>query len=448
MADRKTIAHELGQRAKAVGWKVTTPRSLTGAYKVFMSPCGNDLCNHQMQIHLTSSDVNARHVIMREFDAHGFTGLEKKVAERAEKERQAKIDADRRRNDAATERIDRTATMVAKAAGPYAAPEYVPNEWFTQKHPGIGFKWVIVTPAQARWVLKNCNKDNRPLRRATAEHYRNVIRSQQWHRTHQGMAIDEDGNLQDGQHRLEAIGMGEDDVPVAFFVGMPRENFKAIDEGLLRTAAQLLAKGGESNTRTMTAVVKLSAAFSTADRNKIKMKVTNENIIDGFQMDADEIRRATVWGMRYAKKSFFTPSALASARYLIRRTNGTDNPYVEAFFRGLITMRKIDRRLALEDRDPRVKLREYVMNVRAKNKRTSGFDQLCMIVMVWNYVLENYRPAYLRWAENQPVPKISIIPYSEGLALHPSCPPLLEGEVAEPAPEAETEPVQQELIAA
>lgn len=428
MSTRKTWAHEMAARAKAVGWKVTAPRGIAGAYKVVMGPCHNEQCNHMMQIHLTSSDINAQKTVEREFNAHGFAGLEKRLELAKANQRATRLEEDRRANERAIAKVQKASTALNRASGPYAGPEEVDSAWFTTLHPAPTFRWVLMSPEQAEWILKNLNTDNRPLREATIEHYANVIRSGQWHQTHQGMAIDQRGILQDGQHRLAGIARADKTVPVAFFAGMPPENFKAIDEGLLRTAGQLFGKLGESNASAIAAIIKLARVFNGPNpRTFLRARMTNETIVDGFAGEEDEIRRAAVYATRHYKHAHCSPAALGTAYYLIRKANGPDNPYVAAFFRGLVTARKLDTRLALEVSDPRLRVREHNVNARAKNKRTNALDQLSLIVLAWNYVIEGKRIQHIRFTDAMAVPRINLLPYGEHV--RSACPELLEGEV-------------------
>jgi hypothetical protein len=62
-------------------------------------------------------------------------------------------------------------------------------------------KIIQVTPKQAAEWLEG-NHCNRPLSRAVVEKYRQTITSRRFQLTHQGIALDTQGRLRDGQHRL------------------------------------------------------------------------------------------------------------------------------------------------------------------------------------------------------------------------------------------------------
>ena len=404
MATRMGDAHEIAARARKLpSWTVTKPRSLSGGYKI-KAPDG-----HVVQVHLTSSDVNAMRHVLAELNAHGLEEQEaqweakRKADNAAELARQQKAANDR------AAMLVKQSQSIRSAAGPYAAPEYVEKEWFTTKHPRPWFRWVIMTPDLATFLLDNHNTDNRPHKPKTVEHYRKVILSGQWHLTHQGMAMDTRAVVQDGQHRMMAIRESGVECPVAFFAGMPQENFKAIDEGLLRKAADLFGKDGEVNVTLTQAVVKLVGAFRdpVSVRTAYHTKQTNESMYDAFQEDALSLRTSVRFGSSMYKKAKMNATAVAAAHYLIRRQNGNDNPYVEAFFNGLMTGFKAGTRRALDEDDPRQKLRNYVENIReSKNKRLNALDNLCLILIAWNHVTDNNRPQNVRWTESMDIPGV------------------------------------------
>jgi len=96
-----------------------------------------------------------------------------------------------------------------------------------------------ITPDKAREFLKK-NTGNRPLRSAWVENLAGMIRRDEWETTHQGIAFDVDGNLLDGQHRLQAIVRAGKAVDMLVTTGLAKETFKHIDGGRVRTPADRL----------------------------------------------------------------------------------------------------------------------------------------------------------------------------------------------------------------
>jgi hypothetical protein len=119
----------------------------------------------------------------------------------------------------------------------------------------------FVTPEMAlEWLA--LNETNRSLIRADVEYLRDCILSGQWKVTHQGIAFWEDGDLADGQHRLNAIMEAGVGVWINVTRGMSRENAEAIDRGRVRSNKDHLHFSGvKSDTRRVAACVCLTNQY-------------------------------------------------------------------------------------------------------------------------------------------------------------------------------------------
>jgi hypothetical protein len=285
--------------------------------------------------------------------------------------------------------------------------------------------------------MDNHNVDNRKLRDSeggTVDYYRDIIVSGQWRLTHQGMAMDTRGFVQDGQHRLggiiEAGRLIENlKVKLAFFVGMDPDNWTAIDENLLRSAKDLFQKDGEKNPTTLNTVVRLVGVFGRDDvRKKMRQRVSNEAIHQTFTSDADELRTAANWAQGKGTKMLCSNGALGAARYLLRKANGPDNPYVEAFLEGLATGGKANRQM-LDDDDPRKVLRDKFVSAKdaRPKKNFPPVEQVAMIIVSWNNVVQGRNPRYLHFTTNMEIQRPMICHASGPDAS--ACPDALRGEV-------------------
>lgn len=427
MAERKAVAAEIVARVRKVpGWKVTVPRRLVGgAYKI-TAPNGETV-----QVHSSPSDVNFEHVIWRELNRHGFEKDEAAAERKHTREKKAKLAAEAKAaNEKATQLASQSHAR-RKAAGPYMnEPEAVGIDWFAKQHPAPWPRLVWMTPELSKYLLDNHNTDNRPWGRKTVDEYKQKIRDGHWGLTHQGGAMDTRAVLQDSQHRLIAIDeLGEEDpdlhVPMVFWVGMPVENFKRIDEGKNRRPQDLLGKDGESYGIVISGCVRLVVAFtSKVPKRTIRMKTANETIYDAFQDDAELLRQAARWGSNNTKKILVGQSPLAAAYYLIGKRNGFDNPYFKAFMYGLANEYKQPTRTHLDDFDPRVVVRNNFRNARANKKRADGLSTLCLIIMAWNNVVLEKRPTYMRFMDDTPIPEILICKPDSA-----AVPTMLRGEV-------------------
>jgi hypothetical protein len=104
-----------------------------------------------------------------------------------------------------------------------------------------------ITPAIAMEILEKHNPRNRSISERTVQSYAMDMKENRWTLTHQGIALDENGDLLDGQHRLWAVVFSG--VPTEFWVfrgapvkkdmnGVEIYTMDAIDRGRVRTTGQ------------------------------------------------------------------------------------------------------------------------------------------------------------------------------------------------------------------
>jgi hypothetical protein len=420
---RKDDSVALAKRCEDVGWdteytskgiKVKTPNG--GSYT----------------IHMSFSDRRSLANAVADLQRLGLKEAEEGAVRQRAVDRAKAIAKDRAANEDRAARLaaaksQQEKAMLLKASGPYLGePEDVPLEWFTQPHPAPWMRWVWMTPELAGFLLEYHNKPggagvagtNRPKSEATIRHYRDVIFSRQWHLTHQGMASDTTGMVQDGQHRMAAIvAAAELDpdirVPVAYFVGMDPSNFKAIDEGLTRTAAQLFAMGGEKNGSPLKSALRLIIAYRSGDesaRNRWRLRNTNAQLIDAFAADPEILREGAKLAVANASKVPMSGGAFTALHYLLYTANGVDNRYVTAFLHGISRGTLLNNaRLKLEEDDPRESLRRTLQSFKEKNDRAASIlDQLGLGILAWNMMVQGTHRRMLRWPKGTEIPQVII----------------------------------------
>lgn len=114
---------------------------------------------------------------------------------------------------------------------------------------------VTMTPEWASEIL-NRNTHNRNLCKKRADFYVALIMEGKWRLTHQGIAIDSNNVLQDGQHRLQAIASSGVAVPIMLSTNCDPLNFDVIDSGKKRSAADALVLSGAKNASRAAAGIK------------------------------------------------------------------------------------------------------------------------------------------------------------------------------------------------
>lgn len=156
---------------------------------------------------------------------------------------------------------------------------------------------ITVTPEMAtEWLERNpCN---RPTRSASVRYFETQLRSGRAATTHQGIAINVRGELQDGQHRCHAIK--NTGIPWSLWVAYdcPVDNFHLVDVGTKRTMSDFLHIRGYKNSKHLAAVGTIAwqwyrgrASFTgqTTDEELVKLYDAYPSIIDAAMVDRREL---------------------------------------------------------------------------------------------------------------------------------------------------------------
>jgi hypothetical protein len=118
---------------------------------------------------------------------------------------------------------------------------------------------VQVTPDMAReWLENTAGQLQRPRSEARVEKWLNEILAGKWMLTHQGIALDKNKAIVDGQHRLEACRRSGLTLPMMVTFDVDPETFKVIDVGASRTPGDILHLAGfASNGKVLAAAARM-----------------------------------------------------------------------------------------------------------------------------------------------------------------------------------------------
>ena len=167
-------------------------------------------------------------------------------------------------------------------------------------------KLVLISPRRAEQML-NKNTQNRKLREGVAEKYAHDMKHGRWTQCIAPIAIYEDGNIADGQHRLWAIV--EAKTPQKFYVihGVKREDGFNIDNGIPRNIIDNARIAGRTNSEHMTTeTVSLARAIEQGDR-------ASANLSFADRMDMFEKHYAAVqWACRFGAHGRYLRNAVVN----------------------------------------------------------------------------------------------------------------------------------------
>src|SRR5262245_54162495 len=122
-----------------------------------------------------------------------------------------------------------------------------------------------ITPDRAQRLLLKTEQlgfTNRGLRRYHIDKLAHAMSLGQWRVTHEALALNKEGGVLDGQHRLHAIV--QSDVPVDMLVirDAEPESFAVVNTGTARTTADSLKVAGYHDVNHLSAVVRGYIAYN------------------------------------------------------------------------------------------------------------------------------------------------------------------------------------------
>lgn len=245
--------------------------------------------------------------------------------------------------------------------------------------------YVSVTPDLARrWLRKN--HTNRRLDWHTVEKYARIMRAGNWSLDSNAIAFDPDGNLLNGQHRLNAVALSQVSITFAVQRNVPPQAMKYMDRGRGRTVAQNLRFENEKNSTVLAATIRLLISI---EEELAYIAVSDDMIYD--YLDAHPAIRASVTVGANAKSDIDAPpTAIGAAHWIIQQSTqivGAADQYIDA----LRTRAGEPAGSAVLAVDKR--LRE----IRKHQQKYQTLDYVHLLIKGWNY-----------WAANRSVAKLQM----------------------------------------
>lgn len=145
----------------------------------------------------------------------------------------------------------------------------------------------LLTPEIASHLL-SINNDNRNIRRIALTRYTKNITDGQWIYNGESIKVSSTGELNDGQHRCEAVVKTGIPIEVDFKFGLDRDSRKTLDQPATRIAADYLRMGSTVNSETAAAVTRVVLSYEAADRKRVGSTgaVTNAEIVQRVMTDS------------------------------------------------------------------------------------------------------------------------------------------------------------------
>ena len=197
------------------------------------------------------------------------------------------------------------------------------------------------------------------------------------------IAFDRDGNLVNGQHRLNAIV--KSNMPQWFWIrrGLPDDAILRIDQGRGRRAADQLKIQGVANATSVAAIASIMWCVDNQpevlwhSRHLSKSQLTDY----GLQHD-DELQEGYAWQDRLKITGRIATAPYAALAILVQRHSDHAEGFAE-FHQGL------SKGVNLSEGDPRLTLRNHIAMATDKNMRNPHWggrqSSTLLLIRVWNY---------------------------------------------------------------
>lgn len=369
--------------------------------------------------HLNDGGPAEKKIILGDLRGAGFERAERIAAKTEEAQRKARIEADRKANDAALKKAAAQAEALAKAQGEYRTDELT-LEWILAKHPAPAVRRGMVTPVMAEKILGTIADYQRPRVQSNVDHFATHIMNGTLRATHQGTAMDWFGRLCDGRHRFEACVQTGVPIFVQMNVGEDPDNYAAYDAGRQRMGRDVV-------TDTKYPIVvgtacRLVYLYRHVELTGWQRFRVNNEMIRATQRPgtskAEEKRVAELFEMCAAKaqgayrETRFPQGPHAAGMFLIY-DSGNDSELFTEWLEPLHTLAYHNDGVDVRT-DPRRALQRWIRNAKENHRRISSTEFLALFLKTWEaYVLR--RPVNKStWDARSGLPLIAVLDAKKG----------------------------------
>lgn len=256
-----------------------------------------------------------------------------------------------------------------------------------------------INPKKAEQYLTQ-NTKNRSLRLTRVKAYALQMQRGQWKLIGDPIRFDKDGNLVDGQHRLQAVIMSGKTIKFVVIRNLPEDAFIVMDAGLNRTPGDglsLIGVGATSHKAAAIRILWVIDAGGDPRKTDDKNAVTRQDVYDYYVQNSPIIEDSTMLGSQMYTHVRGNRSAWITLAVM---TGRIDMNLRNKFLEGMRTGAN------LPPGDPRLALRNWLGNKQNWRVNSAG-DHLALYVRAWNdWMTGNKRQTMRLVASDDPFPAI------------------------------------------
>jgi len=275
----------------------------------------------------------------------------------------------------------------------------------------------MVTPGMAELMLRR-NTHNRPLAQKAVDDYASLIERNLWELTGEQVSFDWDGVLLNGQHRLHAIIASGIPAEIDLLFGSDPKVAKAMDQGKLRSAADIVSLNSFSYGHYRSALARTILELERAPRTKQDVAAK----VDQLGSTTD---KAVKWAGRL---KFMTNPAAISLAYFTIQEGGSPEKDIDRFFEsflnadqlgsvrkkllymltGIHAPKRADTSISPEDSDEKLRrkkrdLHSHILGYGSGREHTHY--RAAAIILTWNAYRRERFDVSLHWDKRSELPK-------------------------------------------
>lgn len=266
-----------------------------------------------------------------------------------------------------------TVSRIAQKTQPEHGTIHWLNTCIERGKSGVFSEIVTLNPGLAAELLRR-NPDNRGIKPAKVVQYANDIRNDRWIFNGEPIIIASTGEINDGQHRANAVVEANLSIPAIFIFGLPRETRLSVDQGAARTAGDFLGMDGVPNATVQASIARLVLAYEQSGGTSFSSAsyVTNQDVMARVRSD-NQIGASAHFAASNAKstRKFAAPAVIGFCHYVFSDLDaGQANEYLGQVCRGE----------GLKAKDPAYTARERLISLEGKSRDKRAH----IIIRGWN----------------------------------------------------------------
>lgn len=251
----------------------------------------------------------------------------------------------------------------------------------------------IVTPKKAmEWLKRNVH--NRPLGQSHVNRLAGAMKAGTWKVNGETIKFNGNGDLIDGQHRLNACVTSGVQFESYVVTGLEHEAFDTIDQGKSRTASDVLARRGEKAYCTLSAAVRIVHQLKTTGTMD-RVGVRADEIVSTLEANPG-LRESCEYIL--AMQSRIVQGSIAVALHFLFREK--DAARADLFWTRVLAGE------GLTNGMPEYRLRERLISNKASSAKLGAADIIGLAIKAWNFSKTGKSIKSLQYSEREEFPVI------------------------------------------